>query len=165
MTIFWICGALMLLASLVATFAGDVRVSILALGLAGLAAGGLHLSLGAELLAVIQWIVSTLITLALLTYSVTYGEFGVQDARKKSQRAIDALFPVLLGGTLTGVIWLGTRHLPIAGVVEVGPPEGIAKVGRALLDGHILSLELLAVLLLLVIVGSGVLSRPDRGES
>jgi NADH:ubiquinone oxidoreductase subunit 6 (subunit J) len=164
MIIFWLCCSITLIGAILATFAGDLRVSILALWVAGLGTGGVLLSLGAELLAVVQWIVSTLITLGLLIYGISYGEHGVSDTRPRAQRGVSAILPVLLGLSFSAVIWLGTRHLPAAGVFEPAAGQDLAALGKALLDRHLLSLEVLAVLLFLALVGAGVLARPEEEQ-
>jgi NADH:ubiquinone oxidoreductase subunit 6 (subunit J) len=161
-TIFWIASTLSVLGSLAATFAGDLRVAILALWITGLAAGGIQLALGAEVLAVCQWVISTLITLNLFFHSVTYGEHGAADPRLRGKRAVAAIFPVLIGAGFGGVLWLGTRHLPIAGVIQPAPGQDLAALGKMLLEKHLLTLEMVAVLLFLAVVGAGVLARPER---
>jgi len=164
MILFWLCSFLTLGGALVATLAGDVRISILALWLAGFGAGGIYLSLGAELLAVLQWVVSTLITLSFIFYAVTYGEYGTPDPRSLPKRAVGGIFPILLGGSFSAVLWLGTRHLPSAGAFVPADGLNLAGVGKTLVSKHLLSLELLVVLLFLVIVGAGVVARPESEE-
>ena len=61
MTVFWICSALAVTAAAFAAFVRDLRRAVLALWIASLAVGGVYLSLNAELLAVVQWIASTLV--------------------------------------------------------------------------------------------------------
>lgn len=170
--IFWICCALVLGGAAMACFVGDLRRAVLALWVCSLGVGGLYLFMGAELLAIIQWIVSTLISIAFVFYAVMFGEYGVNDRRPLPRRIIDAIQPVALGLAFTAVIWLGGGHL--SGVVaEAGAsfphaPDGssmagqdLAVLGKALAEDHLLSLEILALTLFLVIVGSGVVARPE----
>ncbi len=165
MIVFWICSVITLSGALLATFAGDLRVAALALWLTGLGAGGIDLSMGAEFLAVVQWVVSTLITLVLLTYSLAYGEYGLKDERPGAKRGISAILPVILGMSFTSIVWVGTRHLPSAGYFEPAPGPDLAVLGRVLMERHLLSLEILAVLLFLALVGAGVLARSEGDPS
>ena len=160
--IFWVCSAICLAGALVATFAGDLRVSILAFWITGLGAGGVELSLGGELMAVVQWILTTLVSISLLFHSITYGEYGVKDERPVSRRAAAAVFPVLLGASLAGVIWLGCRQLPVAQAIEPAAGKDLDALGLRLFSKHLLSLELIITMLFLALVGTGVIARPDK---
>lgn len=162
---FWICAGISLAAAAAATFVGDIRRAILALWVAGLGVGGLYLSLGAELLAVIQWIVSTLVSISFVFYAVMFGEYGVPDRRTISEKAVSCLSSLGLGAAFAGVIVLGGRDLPgmMGAELLVRPVAnpGVMTLGRALADDYFLSLEILALTLFLVIVGSGVVARPE----
>src|SRR5262245_19689582 len=109
-----ISAAVALAAALAATFVGDVRKAILALWIAGIGVGGLYLSIGAELLAVVQWVISTLVAIAFIFYGVMYGELGAPDSRPIGKRLTEAVLPVLIGGSFAGVVWLGMRALQTA---------------------------------------------------
>jgi NADH:ubiquinone oxidoreductase subunit 6 (subunit J) len=159
-TILLACSVLTLVSAVVATFVGDIKRSVLALWIAGLGVGGLYLSLGAELLAITQWIVATLVAISFIFYAVMFGEYGFVDPRPLSRKIASALMPLTVGGAFAGVLWVGIRHLeprfPAQGT------ERIASLGKALAGSHLLSLEVLALTLLLVVVGSGVVARPER---
>lgn len=162
--IFWLCSLITLGGALVATVAGDVRLSVLALWVSGLGAGGVYLSMGAEFLAVIQWLISTLVAISFIFYAVTYGEYGTPDSRSKSKRVIAAIFPMLLGGAFAAVLWLGTRHLPSADAFHPAPGLNLVGIGKALVSRHLLSLEILVITLFLVLVGAGMVARPELEE-
>jgi NADH:ubiquinone oxidoreductase subunit 6 (subunit J) len=164
MTIFWICSAITVIAALYATFAGDIRSSILALWAVGLGAGGIYLSLGAEFLAIVQWMVATLIAIGFLVHAVTYGEYGAQDSRPASKRILAAVFPAIVGSAFGAMIWLGVSSLPSAGLFEPVPGPNLAGLGKTLVERHLLSLELLVLTLFVVLVGAGVIARPDPKE-
>lgn len=172
MIVFILCSLITLGAAGVATFWGDIRVSILALWVVGLGAGGLFLGLGAELLAIIQWIACTLVAISFLFYSVTFGEYGVQDKRPMSKKVTSAIVPSLLGLAFAAVIWLGTYKLPdrlLAGTVTQDAPavqaSNIAAMGRSVIREHLLSIEIMGVMLLLVVVGAGVIARPEAPDA
>lgn len=164
MIAFWICSSITLVAAIFATLAGDLRASILALWLAGLGTGGIYLSVGAELLAVVQWIISTLLTVGFLVHAVTYGEYGLADSRTKSKRVLAAVFPAIVGIAFAGMIGLGASHLPVARLFEPAAGPDLAGFGKALVGKHLLSLELLVLTLFMVVVGAGVIARPDARE-
>lgn len=162
------CSAVTLVSAVIAVFVGDMRRSILALWVAGLGAGGLFLSLGAELLAMIQWIVSTLMTVSFIFYAVMFGEYGKGDDRPLAKRALSAALPILLGGAFAGVVFVGASRIP--GALEWGVPApaintDLAAVGQSLVTDHLLSLELMALALFLILIGAGVVARPGRPGS
>jgi NADH:ubiquinone oxidoreductase subunit 6 (subunit J) len=160
--IFWICGIICLGAATLAAFLGDIRRSTLALWIAGLGVGGVYLALGAELLAIVQWIVSTVVAISFIFYSVMFGEYGVADDRPASRRALAAVMPLLLGLGFTFVIWLGTQDLSAPEPVSGG--ADLAKLGRVLIGEQFLSLQVLGLMLFLLVVGSGVIARPEKKE-
>jgi NADH:ubiquinone oxidoreductase subunit 6 (subunit J) len=158
--IFWICGILATGAAIMAAFLGDVRRAVLALWITGLAVGGVYLGLGAELLAVVQWIVSTVVAISFIFYAVMFGEYGLGDERPPLRRAFTAVLPMLLGLAFMGVVWLGTQDLAAPEAGAGGP--GLARLGQLLMQEHFISLEVLGLTLFLMIVGSGVIARPER---
>jgi NADH:ubiquinone oxidoreductase subunit 6 (subunit J) len=88
-----ICGILSLGSAIYATVAGDTKRSILSLWFAGLSVGGLYLSWGAEFLAVLQWILSTLVAISFLFYAVMFGEYGAKDPRDWKKGRLTLFFP------------------------------------------------------------------------
>lgn len=166
--IYWFCAAIALGGALAATLLSDIRRAILAVWITGLGVGGLYLSLGTELLAVVQWVLSTLIAVASVFYAVLFGEYGVSDSRPFSKKLLSAALPFALGLGFVTVLVIGARSFP--GLIALGlhgatPPgpvqQDLAAVGRGLADDHLLALELLALTLFLVIVGGGVIVRPE----
>ncbi len=178
--IFWICALLALGSALSACLVLDMRRAILSLWLCSLGVGGLYLAMGAETLAVVQWIVSTLIAIAFIFYAVMFGEYSTREnesapAESFSRRALQVAMPALLGVAFTATIWLGAAHLPNTQVVEFGPVpqmdgadiinnQNVAVLGQSLAENHLLSLEILGLTLFLVVVGGGVVARPERAE-
>ncbi|MBY0469896.1 NADH-quinone oxidoreductase subunit J [bacterium] len=199
--IFWACGGIAVLGGVLATFMTDLRRAVLALWVCGLGVGGLYLSLGAELLAVIQWLLSTLIAIAFIFYAVMFGEFSTpEDAAlgvsvtpepEKKKEWFRPVMPLIVGSAFAGMIWLGATHLPSMaqhGILFSDPHEiiettktygpqtqetekksevamGVQGLGRSLAEDHLLAVEILALLLFLVIVGSGVVARLEKPET
>ena len=161
--IFWLFGIISCLSALAATFLSDIKLAALSLWFVGLAAGGLYLSLGAEFLAITQWIVSTLICGSLTFYSVMFGEYGRTDSRPLSRKMSSAVLPVLAGGAVAWAIWSTGTQL---GSLQVVPAQAsdLLSLGRKLADENFLALEILALTLFLVVVGAGVVVRPERRQ-
>ena len=168
------CSMMILAAALFAVFISDTRKAILALWITGLALGSLFLSLGAEFLAVLEWIVSTLVALSFLFYAVMLGEYGVNDVRSWAERIVYGIVALAVGGGFCFMIYLGASHLPGGDIsaqifgfqteILVGNGESgdLSKLGRLLIEENLLSLETLALMGFLSLVGVGVISRPER---
>jgi len=177
--IFWSCALVALSAALTATFVGDIRKAVLALWLCGLSCGGLFLFAGAEVLAVIQWIVSTLVAIGFFFYAVMFGEYGVSDPRPLTKRLASFAPALALGIAFSCVIVIGmprSNHEGLLGDVEAAKDversplestEGrnMVALGKSITKDHLLSLEIMALTLFLVIVGSGVIARPEESSS
>ena len=160
--IFVLCAVITIAGAVAATFMDDVRRAILALWISGLGVGGLFLSSGAEMLAIIQWIISTLGVLSFIFYSVMFGEYHLKDTRPLKPKLISVILPVLGGSAFTALIWTGTRDLPRLSEGVAGPQD-MAALGKLLTENHLVSLEVLGLSLLLTIVGSGVIARTEGG--
>jgi NADH:ubiquinone oxidoreductase subunit 6 (subunit J) len=161
-TICWIFAAITIGAVGFATFVGDIRRAVLSLWVAGLGIGAIYLTLGAELLAVVQWIVSTLVAISFVFFSVMFGEYGQKQKMQLDRRLIKVLLAVLLGLAFAWVVWFGSGRYPDELLAQ--PMEGtdLAAIGKTLTGQHLLSLEVLALTLFLVLVGGGVIARPDE---
>ena len=164
----WVFAGLTLGAALMATFAFNIKRAILALWVVGLGVGAVYLTVGAEFLAIIQCMVSTLVTISLIFFSVMFGEYQVQpssSARTFSARDIlRTALSLLLGAGFAGVIWLGVQGLPQETLIQAGGSD-LGALGKALTQDNLLSLEVLALILFLVLVGGGVIARLERNES
>src|SRR4051812_40757209 len=93
----WVFASLTFISAAFASFAPDLRRSNLALWVAGLSAGALYLTLGAELLAVVQWIVSTLVAISLLFFSSMYGAPQAASKKLDAKAVLKIALPILLG--------------------------------------------------------------------
>ena len=158
--IFYVCAIITVTGALAATFMNNVRGAILALWICGLGVGGLFLSFGAEMLAIVQWIISTLGVLSFVFYAVMFGEYHLRDLRPFKVKLTSAILPMLGGCAFTSLIWVGTRDLKmVAETVPAG--QDMAALGKLLTENHLVSLEILGLSLLLAIVGSGVIARTE----
>jgi NADH:ubiquinone oxidoreductase subunit 6 (subunit J) len=162
---FWISVSLTVAAAVLATFVSDVRRAVIALWLCGLGMGGIFLSVGAELLAITQWIVSTLVVISFIFYAVMFGEFGVSDERPLKARLQGLVMPLIAGAAFAAAAWIGAGmlHGDVTAIEAPTTTSGspTAEVGRRLTEENWLSLEVLGLTLFLVIVGSGIVARPE----
>jgi NADH:ubiquinone oxidoreductase subunit 6 (subunit J) len=166
----WIFSAIALGAALIATFVNSMRVAILSLWLAGLAMGGLYLTLGAETLAVLQWIASTLIAISLFFFAVMFGEyekparFRSTEPGEKRKTAFLIGIASALGAAFASVIYVGASEFPqsVAAFSKLG--NDLASIGRIMVENHMLSLEVLGLTLFLILVGGGVVARPESSS-
>lgn len=162
----WTFAWIALAAVAMAAFVGDIRRATLALWVAGLSVGCIYLTVGAEALAIIQWIVCTLVAISFVFFAVMFGEYAPakETLDRKKLATVGAI--LALGFAVALVIWVGAR--PQSGTLvdqlRELPKTGnnLSGLGKAILEGHVLSLEVLALTLFLVLVGGGVLARPER---
>jgi NADH:ubiquinone oxidoreductase subunit 6 (subunit J) len=161
--ILWVCAGVLVLSAFLAAVMSDVRSATLWLWVAGLGAGGVYLSVGAELLAVIQWIVATVVAIGFVFYSVMFGEFGSQAREKPVRQLIQSVLPIGVGLIFEGMLWLGSGpgFLGMPMIQGVPQAQDLSGTGRVLARDHLLSVEILGLILLLLVVGSGVIARPD----
>ena len=160
----WIFAGITLSAVLMATFVSHTRHAILALWVAGLGIGALYLTVGAEFLAIVQWIVSTLVTISFVFFAVMFGEFNHPRSQSSPKKGRFLVFlSILLGAAFAGVIGLGSRELPVSKLAQENFSGDLSNVGRALTQENLLSLEVLALILFLVLVGGGVIARSEGG--
>jgi NADH:ubiquinone oxidoreductase subunit 6 (subunit J) len=165
-------------------FFEDMRRAAVSVWVAGLGAGAVEMALGAEVLAVTQWILSSVALVVFILFSVTFGEYrsrsteevttapqGKPALESRAWRLARAFGPVLLGGAFMGVVFYG--YLPLerraASTMKVSllgsfPGGDIRAVAQALLRENFVSLQIVALILLLVVVGAGVVSRPEGGK-
>lgn len=161
MTVCWVFAAIVLGAGALACFVGDLRRAVLALWVAGLGVGAIYLTLGAEVLAIVQWIVSTLVAISFIFFSAMFGEYGPGEGLRLDRGLVKAGLGVAVGAAFAWVVWSGTFGVPEDLVGHPAEGTDIAALGRSLTREHLLSLEVLALTLFLVLVGGGVIARPD----
>ena len=159
----WVFAGITLAAALMATFLFSMKRAILSLWVAGLGVGAVYLTVGAEFLAIIQWIVSTLVTISFIFFSVMFGEYRTSETRNARSEILPVVLSLILGGGFAFVIWLGTRELPES-VLGSFTGNDLGDLGRLLTQDNLLSLEVLAQTLFLVLVGGGVVARLERSD-
>lgn len=161
----WIFGVITLSAVIVATFVSQMKHAILALWVAGLGIGAIYLTLGAEFLAIIQWIICTLVTISLIFFAVMFGEYNSTPAQSSKHKMV--LLPILsifLGLIFAGLIQIGASHVDYHAFTNLGKANDLSVIGQTLTHKNLLSLEVLGLTLFLVLVGGGVVSRSE-GDS
>jgi NADH:ubiquinone oxidoreductase subunit 6 (subunit J) len=169
MTLPAIFSTLALLACLYAAVSGRLQNSVLGLWAAGLAVGAIYLSFGAEYLAILQWVVSTLIAIGSMFFvTVMHDKAYEEDTRPTRQRVLPIALSLLLAAGFVGVAWIGLKDLAgeqflLAGSGAVGASQRLSFIGKLLTENHVLSLEVLAITLLMVLVGSAVIARLELG--
>ena len=160
----WIFGGLTLGSVLVAALSSDLRRAILALWVAGFSVGGLYLTLGAELLGVVQWIVSTITAISLIFFSGMFGEYAVSSGSAADPRRerLKAILAVLAGAAVFGVVTAALLSRPVS-PVDMGPAaqSDLMSLGKAFVENHLLAVEVLSLTLFLVILGGGVVARME----
>ena len=164
----WVFGIATIIAAGVAATLENTRRSILFLWLAAMLLGCLFLSCECELLAVVQWIVSTAVCLSLMHFSTLLGEYSISwkdEFREKTKLKLIPLLsvPIALGFGL--LIAFGEKDLGSAkflpASLEAVEAVDLHALGRIMVDRHLLSIEVLALTLLAVIIGGGVIARQE----
>ncbi|MCM2278027.1 MAG: NADH-quinone oxidoreductase subunit J [Oligoflexia bacterium] len=153
--------AITLGAALIAALVRDIRRATLALWIAGLGVGGVYLTIGAEMLAVIQWVVATLAAISFVFFAGMFGEYGFERQFFDRKRAVFYGLGVIAGVAFSGVIWLAAGE---TGPLDLEIPRSgndLVAVGSFLTERHLLSLEILGITLLMALLGGGVLARPE----
>jgi NADH:ubiquinone oxidoreductase subunit 6 (subunit J) len=163
----WIFSVIALGAALTATVVTSMQRAILSLWIAGLAMGCLFLTLGAETIAILQWIISTLVAIALFFFAVMFGEY---ERETKNQSLFNRKFIVsmilatVLGAAFAFIIYLGASEFPSGQILTTNQVNDLSSLGKVIVENHIVSLEVLGLTLFLVLVGGGVVARPESIE-
>ena len=161
----WVFSGITLSAVLVATFTHTMRNSILALWVAGLGVGAIYLTIGAEFLAIVQWIVSTLLTITFVFFAVMFGEYSLENEQRTQKEYILTFFSILVGIGFSVTVWYGTRHFEQLSLASSSGSTDLNALGKLLIEQNFVALEVLALTLFLVLVGGGVIARFERSDS
>jgi NADH:ubiquinone oxidoreductase subunit 6 (subunit J) len=155
-----VLSTLVIASALIAALSKDSRHVVLGLWVCGMSMGGIFLSFGAEVLAMVQWIIATLGGISLLMASSMCGELGEKVASPVNK--FDLLQAIIVGIGMTAVF--GVALFRFQPEFNALPQSGqdLQALGQLLTEKHSISLNLLAVTLLLVLVGGGVLSRAEE---
>lgn len=156
--IFTICCIVAIGGAIAVTLLNSGRRSAIALWVSGLGVGGIYLGVGAEFLAVVQWIVSIMVGLLFVIYSVMFAP------RERVTNWMEYVLPFLMGLSFIVVVWMNTQAvIPLD--QKFLEEFSLKQLGTILLERHILPFEILGLLLFLVIVGVGANERPSVEES
>lgn len=150
------------LAAVLAVVFSDMRKVIVASWIASMSAGALFLSYGAEYLAVVQWLVGTLVAISFLVYASLFGGYTSLDARPKREKVFDAIPALVIGLSFFAIVTVAVLG---QGANLESPAADLVATGQSLSEKHVISLELMAFLLLAVLVGAGVVGRAEESES
>lgn len=145
----------------VATFASNIRRATLALWVAGLGAGSIYLTIGTETLAIVQWIVSTLVAISFVFFSAMLGEYRAGKREMTRASWVRLGLALLIAAGFVSLIWRGAGAVSESSFAVPETGNDLAALGRSLVENHLLSLEVLGLTLFLVLVGGGVIARPE----
>ena len=156
-------SAITIISAAIAAYSSETKRAILATWGAGMAVGSIYLDLGAETLAITQWMLSTLITVVMLFHAILFGEYKA--APKPGRTRAKKLF----AGTVAGIFF---SSLIIAGFgwdpvllkdwTGGNPVMVMSQVGRAFIGRYLLAIEVLGLMLFLAAIGAGIVSRVER---
>jgi NADH:ubiquinone oxidoreductase subunit 6 (subunit J) len=129
----------------------------------GICAAGYFLTVGAEVVAIIQVLSISLGSVVMVFYAITFGEFGSKDDRAIQKRILEAIPAVITGVLFSGVLILGLHDAIELPSVDQEIKGGL-NVGVALVDSNFLALQVLGITLFLAIIGSGVIVRNEHSK-
>jgi len=127
------------------------------LWLCGLGVGGIFLSLGAEFLALVQWMTATLLLMVMSYLSMLLKDGETQTKRMKRTRVF-----VTLGGVVTVAV---IASIDVGTLSAFGPNTelekgGIMSVAQLLVGKYAVTFGVFCVLVFVSIVGIGTNFRP-----
>ncbi len=162
-SIFVVLALIVLVAGLRVVSSTDLVHCVLWLGIVLILTAGLFLMLGAPFLAGVQLLLYTggVITLMLFGVMLTHRHQDIGIEVDSTRRLPAAVGSIGLFAAMAAAI-LGTELPPLASA----SPVPAVEIGRAFLTDHLLSFEVLSLLLLAAMVGAIVLGRrPDFDSS
>lgn len=139
----------------------------------GMTLGALYLSLNAEVLAVLQWTLSTSMTGGLVFFALIFGEKEATGGKKTLQEQAKIFLSILLAGVFCGflaIAFFEARTHEVLALPRMGnwssqsshPQEGgLVSLGKQLSENNGVSLFVLAVSVLISLIGAGIISRAD----
>lgn len=171
---------LVLVAAFLASFLENRRHVVFAFWVTGLGVGSIYLILGAEWVAVIQWIVSTLATMNFIFFSVVSGEFYADKKfrlpyhkkihtfkfQKFREHCLLTVLAWFLGAAFVGtVVFCVKKIVFLPQELPYSGENDLNLIGRVLTQEYLLSLQLLGVLMLITLVGSSVIACSDKEDA
>jgi NADH-quinone oxidoreductase subunit J len=160
--IVWVFGAAALLSGTIAASLENTRRSILFLWSTGMLCGGMFLCFNCELLAVVQWIVSTAVCLSLLHFSTLLGEYTLGWKAELKEKAKLKLIPLLSLPIAAGfAVLIGRGSLGEGQSLPAPALVDLHSLGQAMSSHYMLPIEVLGLTILITVVGGGVIARQE----
>ena len=72
---------------------------------------------------------------------------------------------ILIGAGFVGMIAFGTYHLGLTVDMNAVHGADLQGLGKALTGPHVLSLEIVGLTLLFVLIGGGIIARPEKPDA
>ncbi len=160
--IFYLAGAVAVLATALALSRADVVHALLYLVVSLLAVALVFFSLGAAFVAALEVIVYAGAILVLFVFVIMLLNAGAESKRGRSIMAQLLGVPLLIA--LLGLLaYFVQRFFPQSAMVRFGGFTGgnAAAIGRALFSTYLLPFEVTSVLILIAILGAIVLARKE----
>ncbi len=157
-------AALIVLGVSVATLSRSIRVVILSLWLVGLVVGAIYSSIGAEVLGFMQLAAATLTSVSFYFFSMIFGG-EIESNEKEGVNHVFKQVLILIFSSFYSLI-LGFGFHSIVG--KQAPVNfQFSKVemnllGEKLINEYVISFELIVVTFFLILIGGGVLARPEK---
>ncbi|MGZ3698750.1 MAG: NADH-quinone oxidoreductase subunit J, partial [Bdellovibrionota bacterium] len=86
------------------------------------------------------------------------------DKRPLREKILPTAMAFAVGIAFFWMIWLGVSGLPEGAATVPAEGNDLLSIGKALTEEHMLSLEVLALTLFLVLIGAGVIARPEASD-
>ncbi len=165
--ILWCLLLVTLSSAVVAVFTDDFRRAVLAFWLAGLAMGGVYLSIGAELVAIVQCVVSTLAAVSMTVYAIMFGEYCRVDFRTRTQKGVAFVYSMGIGVAFVVLVGLCGKKLELNVSVSnliLREAPGLVSCGELILKEYFLAFEILVVTMFVALIGSGGVGREEQDK-
>ena len=173
MTLFYLFGAIAILASMLVIAQRNPVYSVLLLIASFGALSGLYVLLDAPFVAVIQIIVYAGAIMVLFLFVVMLLNAPHEDTEQDLER------PTAIGPSMSGIRWFGavlavalvvelgwalTKNGGESGVFPGGSVTSVAAIGRLLFTEYAFAFEVTSVLILVAMVGAVVLARRESAS-
>jgi NADH-quinone oxidoreductase subunit J len=170
MTLFYLFGAIAVVASLLVIAQRNPMYSVLLLILSFGALSGLYVLLEAPFVAVIQIIVYAGAIMVLFLFVVMLLNEPKEDTEEARLRLVvapgAAQMGAILAVALIGELWWAlTRTGGQSGAFPAGAVTSVAAIGRLLFGDYSFPFEVTSILILVAMVGAVVLARRDGKRS
>ncbi|MEP7304974.1 MAG: NADH-quinone oxidoreductase subunit J [Acidobacteriota bacterium] len=169
MTLFFLFGAIAVVASLLVITQHNPMYSVLLLILSFGALSGLYVLLDAPFVAVIQIIVYAGAIMVLFLFVVMLLNAPKEDTEAARLRLVApgaAQMGAILAVVLIGELWWAlTRTGGQSGAFPAGAVTSVAAIGRSLFGDYAFSFEVTSILILVAMVGAVVLARREGKRS